>query len=245
VRHFVLTRAAYGAGWSLAANQRRLAVTAGVTAQLMARQSTRDWTWVVLLHARDPFLAKRLAVFEAAAPACIALFWEPGELAAAPWDPNGDRTNLVQKVAATAYRAPWRDALGDRAEGVTLMTRLDDDDGLAIDALERTAAAAASVTARTILMQPVGFRVWDGRYSRVRHDSNAMHTLAAPAGDDLVVYDYGHRHVARVAPVVTVDEAPAWLWVRHRDTISGWKKADRLITNDLRRLFPIDWSVLS
>ncbi len=240
--HFVLTRSAYGTEWSPEANRRRLAITAGVTARLMARQTTRDWTWVVLLHSRDPFLAKRLEVFRAAAPAIAPIYWEPGELAPAPWDPNGARTSRVQQVAATAYRAPWRAALGERA-GLTLMTRLDDDDGLAIDALERVQAAAAGVAARTILMQPVGFRVWDGRYDRVRHDTNAMHTLATPAGDDLVVYDYGHRRAAQVAPIVTVDEDPAWLWMRHRDTISGWKKAERPITNALRRLFPIDWDL--
>lgn len=242
--HFVLTRSAYGAEWSLEANLRRLEVTKAVTARLLMQQTTRDWTWVVLLHSRDPFLEKRIQIYSTAAPSFRPIFWEPRELAAAPWDPNGARTSRVQQVAATAYRAPWASKLGDRS-GLTLMTRLDDDDGLAVDALERTQHAAAGLEQRTILMQPIGFRVWDGRYSRVRHDTNAMHTLVTPAGDDLVVYDYGHRRVAEVAPVVVVDDEPAWLWVRHRDTISGWKKADRLITNDLRRLFPIDWAALA
>lgn len=244
MRHFVLTRSAYGTEWTPEANRRRLAVTAAVTARLMAQQTNPDWTWIVLLHSRDPFLEKRLALFTAAAPAIVPIYWEPRDLAAAPWDRHGGSTSRVQQVAATAYRAPWADALGDRQQ-LTLMTRLDDDDGLAVDALERIAAAARGVTERTALMQPIGFRVWDGRYSRVRHDTNAMHTLATPAGDELVVYDYGHRRVAEVAPVVTVDEEPAWLWMRHRDTISGWKKADRPITNDLRRLFPIDWSAVA
>lgn len=244
MRHFVLTRAAYGTEWSIEANRRRLELTRAVTARLMAQQTTRDWTWVVLLHARDPFLGKRLQVFESAAPALAPMYWEPADVAPAPWDRHGAKTNRVQRIAATAYRAPWRERLGDRTE-LTLMTRLDDDDGLAVDALERVAAAARGLTARTALMQPVGFRVWDGRYSRIRHDTNAMHTLATPPGDELVVYDYGHRRVAAAAPVVIVDEEPAWLWVRHRDTISGWKKADRPITSSLRRLFPIDWAVLA
>jgi hypothetical protein len=243
VRHLVLTRSAYGPGWSLEANYRRLAITEGVTARLMARQTNRDWTWVVLVNSRDPFLAKRLDVFRRAAPALTPIYWEPGELAGAPWDPNAERTTLVQKVAATAYRAPWAEALGDRGE-LILQTRLDDDDGLALDALERTRAAARRRRDRTVLMQPVGYRVWRGRCSKVRHDTNAMHSLLTPAGDELGIYDYGHRRVAAVAPVVTVDEEPAWLWARHQDTISGWRLADRPITPALRRLYPIDWTLL-
>ncbi len=54
LRHFVLTRSAYGPAWSIEANRRRLAVTKAVTARLMAAQTTRVWTWVVLLDRRDP-----------------------------------------------------------------------------------------------------------------------------------------------------------------------------------------------
>lgn len=243
MRHVVLTRSAYGPEWSPAANERRLAVTEGVTARLMAGQTTRDWTWIVLVDPRDPFLAKRLEVFRAAAPAIVPIEWVPSDVAAAPWDPHADRTNLVQRIAATAYRAPWAAAVGSRDE-LVLQTRLDDDDGLAIDALERVQASARRLEHRTVLMHPIGIRVWHGSYSRVRHDSNAMHTLATPAGDELGVYDYGHRKVAGVAPVVTVDERPGWLWARHRDTISGWRHAEHRLTPGIRRLFPIDWSVL-
>lgn len=41
-----------------------------------------------------------------------------------------------------------------------------------------------------------------------------------------------------------VDQRPAWLWVRHRDTISGHQKAWLPITKELRTAFPIDWSAL-
>lgn len=244
MRHYVLTRSAYGPGWASDANRRRLAITAGVTVEMMRRQTRRDWTWLVLFDRRDELLAERMAVFESAGVPVVPILWMPTAIAAAPWDKHGARTNQIQKIAATAYRAPWAQGIGPRDEQV-LMTRLDDDDGLATDALERMAHAARRLTRRAALMLPMGYRVWAGRSSLVRHDRNAMHTLSTPAGDELVVYDYGHMRVHASMPVVRVDERPGWLWVRHQDTISGWKRATRPITLRLRQEFPIDWSLLA
>lgn len=240
MRHFVLTRSAYGPDWTIEANRRRLEITRGITARLMAAQTWREWTWVVLFDERDPLLAERMAVFRDAAPAFVPVLWTPQNPAAAPWDKNGSQNNIRQKIAATAYRAAW--PTGDRST-VTVQTRLDDDDGLSPGTL--AAVARAVRPRRMILMHPMGVRVWAGRYSMVKHRSNAMHTLVTPPGDKLTVYDYGHTLARRVAPIQTVDMTPAWLWVRHQDTISGWKKADRPITPDLDRLFPIDWSLVA
>ncbi len=243
MRHVVLTRAAYGPAWDLAANRRRLHVTRAVTAPLMAAQTDRDWTWIVLLDARDPLIAERRDVFAAAAPSFVPVEWTPPPRPkAAAWDRHGDAATTIQRIAAEAYRAPWRAAIG--ADGPLMMTRLDDDDGLAPDAVARYRAAAARASARTILMLPAGVRVWRGRYAVVRHERNAMHCLVTPAGDDLCVYDYGHAKCQKVAPIVMVDQAWGWLWVRHRDTISGWKRADAPITAAVRAAFPADWKAL-
>lgn len=235
-----MTRSAYGPDWSVAANRRRLEITRGITARLMAAQTWRDWTWVVLLDERDPLLEERMAVFRDAAPRFEPVLWMPHNPTAAPWDKRGAQTNERQKIAATAYRAPW--PTGDRST-VTVQTRLDDDDGLAPSTLASVARAVRR--RRMILMHPVGIRVWAGRYSVVTHRSNAMHTLVTPPGDKLTVYDYGHTLARRVAPVTMVDRAPAWLWVRHQDTISGWRKADRPIVPALDLMFPIDWSLVA
>jgi hypothetical protein len=244
VRHFVLTRSAYGPDWTRAANLRRLRITEAVTARLMAAQTDRAWTWIVALDPRDPLIDQRLRVFQAGNADTRPLIWQPAAATQAPWD-RSKATTEVQKIAATAYRAPWSEAIGDRAE-LTLITRIDDDDGFAPDALERVARRAEGLTGRTILMQPIGYRTWDGRAIRVAHDENAMHTLATPAGDTLSVYDYGHREIRKLGiPIVTVDRRPAWLWVRHRDTISGHRNADGPITRELRRLFPIDWTAIA
>lgn len=244
MRTYVLTRSAYGPAWDLAANRRRLEVTKAVTARLMRRQTDRDWTWIVLFDERDDLLSERLAVFSAAAPSFVPILWmPPSDPQPARWDRHGAETNTVQRIAAEAYRAPWRDAIGPPDEAI-MAIRLDDDDGLAPDAMARYRAAAAPIRARTVLMLPNGIRVWRGRYDHVRHERNAMHALVTPPGDALCIYDYGHTKVTRVAPVVMVDTQWGWIWVRHQDTISGWKRAARHLNPAVRAAFPIDWPTM-
>lgn len=242
MRHYVLTRSAYGPAWSLDANRRRLSVTRAVTARLMAEQTDRDWTWIVLLDSRDALLDERLALYSKTAPAFVPMLWTPpSDPQPARWDRHGDETNNVQRIAAEAYRAPWRESMDD---GPAMMVRLDDDDGLAPDAIARYRAAAAFVRERTILMLPTGIRVWRGRYSAVRHERNAMHALVVPAGDPKCVYDYGHAKCHKAAPIVMVDQSWGWIWVRHQDTISGWKRAERRLTPQVVAAFPIDWKAM-
>lgn len=226
MKHVILTRSAYGPGWVLEANRRRLAMTEGVTIASLATQTSRAWEWIVLLHRQDALLAERRAAYERLGARFLFM----------------DADDAPDRVAFDAYRAPWSEMVGER-DGKVAMTRLDDDDGFAPWAMERVERAAERVRQRTALMFPLGVRVWDGRYTLVRHTSNAMHTLVTPAGDPATVYDYGHRKVRKFAPVMVVDNRPAWLWSRHADTISGWRLADRPITADIRAMFRIDWSL--
>ena len=232
MRHYVLTRSAYGPEGSTEENARRLAVTRAVTAPLMAAQSHRDWTWIVLLDPRDPLLDERRALFASASPTFRPILWQP------PTVGNRDQ------VAYMAYKAPWNEAIGPRNERI-LQVRLDDDDGLAPDALCRYIWHGRKILSRRILMLPRGVRVWDGRFDLVTHRVNAMHALITQPRQDLCVYDYKHTTCQKAAPVTTVDQDLGWLWVRHRDTISGWKQAARPITGGVRRAFPIDWRALA
>jgi hypothetical protein len=263
VSHYVLTRSVYGPECSAAANARRLEITRAVTVRLMVQQTTKDWAWIVAVHPDDPLLDDRLALFRSAGVPVHPIHWKPDDVHAAPWDRHGDsRTTTVQKVAATAYKAPWRSVM---ESGAVVQTRIDDDDGFTVDALERIQRAAVGLASRRVLMLPEGYRVFAGRYVRVYQANNAMHSLFTPAADDLCVYDYGHTrtylgghqdlgpgqrprrfgpHPGAPAPTTFVDTEPAWLWVRHRDTISGHQKAWMPISAGLRRLFPIDWSAV-
>jgi hypothetical protein len=197
----------------------------------MAHQTTQAWTWVVLLDDRDPFLAERRKLYATSAPNFIPLIWRP--------DVEGEPS----RIAAADYKAPWRSMLGPSDDQI-LMTRIDDDDGFTPDALARYQKAARACRGRTALMMPVGMRVWAGRYSMVRHERNAMHSLVTPPGDELCVYDYGHTKVRATVRVQRVDSRVGWLWVRHKDTISGWRKAERPLTPSARGFFPVDWKAL-
>jgi len=171
-----------------------------------------------------------MALYRASAPAFIPILRTSGID-----DPS--------RRAAADYKAPWRAQVGP-ADDQILMTRLDDDDGFATTALLRYQLAARKDHRRMVLMFPMGVRVWAGRYSLVRHDKNAMHTLVTPPGDELCVYDYGHTKVRQTVRIQTVDRQPSWLWVRHRDSISGLRQANRPIAPFIRELFPVDWRAL-
>jgi len=145
-------------------------------------------------------------------------------------------------AAFEAYRADWNGAIGERFEKVA-MTRLDDDDALAPWALGKVADVASRIRIRSALILPRGLRVYSGRVTIVRHDSNAMQTLVTPPGDDLHVYAYPHREVRKVAEMRKIDPRIGWVWSRHEDTISGWHTADSPIRDSFRAMFPIDWTI--
>lgn len=225
-----MTRAAYGPAWDREANRRRLEITRGVTAASMAAQTSKDWTWLVVLHRDDPLKAERKAVFESAGvPVKFVTI--------------ATKTTDRSQAAYDAYHAPWGRLLGKRDDYLA-MTRLDDDDALAPWAIARIQATVRTPIRRTILVFPVGVRVWGGRYTIVSHQSNAMQTLVTLPGDDLHVYGYGHRDARRVGKVRAIDARFAWVWARHPDTISGWKTAEKAIPDRIRSMFPIDWALL-
>lgn len=228
VRHYLLTRSAYGPGWTAEANRRRLEVTRGVTVASIMGQKARDFEWIVLLHPCDVLLDERRELFE----------WAGARIIYLPPEVDGDPSH----VAWMAYRAGWADAIGHRRR-VVAMTRLDDDDALAPWVMGRIRGMAERQRGRAALVCPNGIRVWRGRYTVVRHLSNAMQTLVTPPGDELTVYDYKHRDVRQVAPLRMIDPRLAWVWSRHEDAISGWRQAERPLTPGFRALFPIDWSL--
>lgn len=232
MRHFVLTRAAYGSAWSTEENERRLELMCAVTLPTLVAQTERRWEWVLLLDLADPLMDARAAAAEKVGVPVRFLHW----------DSSGETEKPRSRSAAHAYRASWRAALGP-GEGPTLTTRLDDDDGLAPDALKRVRAAAEAYADPdpVVLELPVGYRVSEGCAELTRRERNAWITYRAPAGDSTLVYDFNHRR--HELPVLHVDQEPGWLWLRHQDTLSGHKgRPANPIDERLRDLFPIDWA---
>lgn len=225
-----MTRSAYGPGWDEEANARRLEITRGVTVASMAAQTSKDWTWLVAIHRDDPLKAQRKAAFESAGVPVRFLTLT-------------SKTTDRDEAASEAYGAPWGRLIGKRTD-ITAMTRLDDDDAFAPWAVARFQDFVRKPIRRTVLVLPIGVRVWGGRCTVVSHGSNAMQTLVTLPGDDLHVYGYGHRRARYVAKVRGIDVRPGWVWARHPDTISGWRNAEKPLTERIREDFPIDWSLL-
>lgn len=230
VRHYVLTRAVYPPTlWDRASNERRLRLFEGVTAASLRAQTYRDWSWAVMIHPADPLRIERARIVRSVAPRAILSFYD------------GPVTNR-DDVALRSYNG-WRQTLNS-AIGAVLTTRIDDDDGFAPDALQRIRSASERAQTRTALVIPNGFRVWNGRYTRVRHETNAWASILSPDQDPFVIYDVRHREIRSAAPLQFVDEQRGWLWVRHADTLSGEKAADRPLTDELRAIFPVNWPLL-
>jgi hypothetical protein len=239
MRHYILTRSAYGPDVSVRTNRERLALLAGVTAPSLRAQTNRDVTWLVLIDPADPLLGPRLAAIAAAGLPYIAA---PAE-------------GMTRAGIHDRPYGPWAKHID--WDGGTLTTRLDDDDALAPFAMERVRAAAEGHEGRAMWTLPTGFRIVGRMSYRIHWSLSQFVTLQTPAGDRATVCDVNHMAFATLAPLLPATEDPAWLWVRHRLTrsrveisrqrrhIAGRTEGGPVrITPALRSAFPVDWALI-
>lgn len=239
MRHYILTRSAYGPGTRLRDNQRRLELLRGVTAASLRAQATRDLTWLVLIDPADPLLAERRAAIESAGLPTII-------------EPAGkmERAGIHDRPYG-----PWSEHI--TWDGMTLTTRLDDDDALAPHALARVQRAAAAVPSESVVWTlPSGYRIVGRRAFHIRWPLAQFGTLQAPSGRRATIFDVSHQLAGDLAPLRPATNDPAWLWVRHRLTrsrlnvgrqtmLNGRTEARPvLVTPGLRALFPVDWKLI-
>lgn len=241
MRSFIMVRAVYGPDqWTLEANKRRLELTKGITAKSLQSQTAKDWTLVVMMDPDDPMYDERLGVFQNCSPNTVVINWKskvsPGFSKA---------TDLRSGVAASAYKGvDWGKEV-ESSVGNTLMLRLDDDDAMHPSVMKRLAVASSSLGKRSALIFPHGYRSFKGKVSKIGNPTNIMHCLFTPDGDDTHVYSYGHTKIKDIMPIISVNfNKPAWIYVRHGDAISGHRKADQEITEEIKSEFPIDWDLL-
>ena len=162
-----------------------------------------------------------------------------------PADPLlGERLDAFASAGVPVIPVPT----GDRVEeyidwsGPVLTTRIDDDDAFARDAFRRLRKTLPK--RRAVLMFPNGHRVNDGKVELVQHRRNAWASMYAPAGDRVHVRQIAHGLLSTVASVIYVDSGPAWLWVRHVDAESAFRRADQPITDDVRSRYAVAWPFL-
>jgi Putative rhamnosyl transferase len=125
---------------------------------------------------------------------------------------------LIGPPSSEAYN----DAIAAHLDGADrlLTTRLDNDDALARDAVDRLQAAVRQGP-REFLNLPVGY-VWNrGRLYRHSHPSNAFLSLSEPAEGFRSAWADPHEQASQVAPVRQLGGGPGWLQVIHEHNISN------------------------
>lgn len=237
MKHYLLTRSAYGPDVPLDVNQRRLDLLQGVTVRSLAAQTERNVTWLVLIDPRDPLLDERTKVLESAGLPLI--------LATAG--------SLERSLPKDRPKGSWAEHI-DWSESV-MTSRLDDDDAIAPWVLFRFhdngLARERKRGRRIVWIMTDGWRVARGKAAR-RHDPVAQFSsLFAPFGDHATIMDINHTSVARLGIVRQASPEPAWLWLRHADTRSvnsrsfGYQgETMRPLTKTIRATFDVDWELI-
>lgn len=241
LRHYIITRAVYDpTQWTDEENAARFDLFTNVTATALAHLEVSEipLKWILALHKHDPYLNERVTLARNAAKVAGMAF---------DFIVVDHEAESRAQTAYKAYKTQWDVLI--RPDGPKLTTRLDDDDAITPDYTTRLydALGHADPTQRVAYIFPVGIRVFGGRYTVVHHRTNAMSTLATPAGDFGTVYDIPHRRVIEyVDNIIHPDGDVAWLWMRHPDVLSGHQFAEVPLkgADKIQDLFPIRWDAI-
>lgn len=240
MRHYLLTRSAYGPDVPLAVNRYRLELLRGITSASLASQTFQDVTWIVLTDPADPLKEERERVLLASGLPFLtadAGSIERSDRRDRPWGPWHDHID-------------WSDA--------TLTTRIDDDDAFAPWALsafndhaQRWAEHIRYRKRRRIMTLPIGFRVSGGKANPRIDRVNQFTSLYAPRGDRTCIMDMNHTSQRRLATIIEISKAPGWLWLRHDGARSAQSRASlrdkeqmKPISPAIKECFSVDWDLI-
>lgn len=124
-----------------------------------------------------------------------------------------------------------------------LTTRLDSDDVLASDFVERLRRHTTPETKQNINF-PNGFilSIKNDKLAlyRDRDMSGPYASLMEPYSDEIqTIWGRHHRQIDEMAPVIQADENPAWLQVVHEDNISNHVRGVRVLLSSQYDTFPL------
>lgn len=122
-----------------------------------------------------------------------------------------------------------------------LTTRLDNDDGLAVDFVARLHAAVREQAraGRTSFNFANGFIMQGPKLYAMAHSSNAFASWFEPWGDDMrTASSIHHMQLADHGPVVQIGGPGAWLQVVHGGNVSNRVRGRRTSLDEARGRFP-------
>jgi len=182
----------------------------------VSAQTNTAFTWIIYFDPESPEWLKQAIAPYAEAGLFIPIF----------------RTEVPTDVLVSDVRsvAPY-------GEGTLLTTNLDNDDGIAIDFVQRVQEAVTFADRRALYIANGIIKGSDGVYLR-RDPDNAFCSVAAPWSQPETSWDDWHIMLRRNMPVVDIEGPPGWLQVVHGANVSN-RVRGRLVSPDAwNALFP-------
>jgi hypothetical protein len=124
---------------------------------------------------------------------------------------------------------------GDRK--VLITTNLDNDDGLAVDFVERVQGAAAGQRVTAIYLSS-GLVMGSGSVFLRNDPANAFCSVSAPRSAPVTCWAAWHNRLGQSMEVRTLRGAPAWLQVVHDHNVSNRIRGRRVSPETYQGLFP-------
>jgi len=190
----------------------------------IAAQTVQTFTWIIYFDEETP------AEFRERIEACRRV--HPFVAYFSPLFPSEGWPRSVREVLAPGGTAPapW-----------LLSTRLDNDDGLAVDHVQRLQAAVAAKARpeRCSLNLTDGLVLHDGRVYDHTHLSNAFASWLEPWDDAMcTAQSIEHMKMDQYGPIQQVPGPPAWLQVVHGGNVSNKIRGRRVPAGRARGRFP-------
>lgn len=131
-----------------------------------------------------------------------------------------------------------------RNAGLILTSRLDNDDAVAMDFIERIQDEAARAPVGSVLNFRNGIALRDGRIYTASDTSNPFTTLIEAGGQPaLTIWAARHHELGKKWTVRQIHGRPAWLQVVHSENVSNRIKGTRVGDRSAARAFALDAAV--
>ena len=186
---------------------------------LVLGQDSRDFTWILYFDSETPSPYRERAEGLATHPNILPIL-RPDVV---PLD------DIIDHVKASCARGTTH----------VITTAFDNDDALARDFVTRLQRGSDGHD-RAALNFPFGYIFASGK-TYLRHDpSNAFISMIEPVAEIRTVWSAWHTELGRTAPLVQLDDRPAWLQVVHERNVSNRIRGTRVATSGALRPFAID-----
>lgn len=233
IQHFILTRSFYRQT-DPAFLHYRFHLMRQFCGASLSSQTRQDFTWI-LRHNLQSVISDEVVRWSEGLPF-------PVHFAHSAPLPGKDSSDLLA-IKDDLWRLHLRRLIQPEATHV-LTTRLDDDDIIAPDFVERLRGAVQESETPAAYNFPVGYvlnlQKSGSKARKWRFPQNQFASVISPVDPLVLVNDVKHGDIEMLCPLRLVDENPAFVWTRHRHTKSpGGRAPANIPAQRLARQFPV------